>query len=208
MMKPMEIEKKSFEIITEELGDCCEQFRAEELEIVKRVIHTTADFEYADLICFSPRAVEKGVAALKKGCKVYADTKMIAAGINKNTCGKLHIDTVNYLSDEDVASAARLLGCTRSAFSIKKAVEEQSATVFAIGNAPTALAELIHLYEEGAARPELVIGVPVGFVGAAESKSLLMEKDIPYICIKGRKGGSTVAVAIMNALLYMIDNER
>lgn len=208
MMKPMEIEKKSFKIITEEMGLRSARFDARELEIVKRVIHTTADFEYADLLCFSPGAVEKGVAALKKGCRVYADTKMIAAGIHQSTCERLHIGLVNHLSDEEVVSSAKSLGCTRSALSIKKAVAEQSATVFAIGNAPTALRELVHLYEEGAIIPELVIGVPVGFVGAAESKELLMEKDIPYICVKGRKGGSTVAVAIMNALLYMIDNER
>ena len=208
ILRPMEIENKSFQIISEELGDRCFGFSENQLKIVKRVIHTTADFEYADLLSFSPLSVENALTTLKKGCCIYTDTKMILAGINKSTCSRLNIETINYISDADVKEEAKTQGCTRSAIAIRKSFKENQCQIYMIGNAPTALFELVAAYKNREIKPQLVIGVPVGFVGAKESKELLMQEDIPYIAVRGRKGGSTVAVAIINALLYILDDRR
>lgn len=198
---PGEIEKRSFEIIEEELG--------RELDpvlkpIIKRVIHTTADFSYADTLFFSENAVEKGLQALSEGVSIVTDTNMGKAGINKKKLaqygGKVHC----FMADEDVASAAMAQQTTRAAVSMDKAAAMQEDCIFAIGNAPTALIRLYELIQEGKIHPRLIIAVPVGFVNVVEAKELIMTAGVPVIVARGRKGGSNVAAAICNALLYQL----
>ena len=176
-VKPKEIETRSFEIITRELGDK-KLIPGTEL-IVKRCIHTSADFDYADNLCFSEGAVEKAIEAIKNGACIVTDTQMAKAGINK-----------------------KVLKCIDKAAALGKPV------IFAIGNAPTALVRLYELIQEKKISPYLIIGVPVGFVNVVQSKEMIMDTEVPYIVAKGRKGGSNIAACICNALLYMIDNER
>ena len=205
---PQAIEKRSFEIITEELGD--KTFPEETDSIVKRVIHTTADFEYADLIEFKNDAVAKGLDALTAGKKIYADTGMIKVAVNSRAMALQGVEIVNYVHDEDVRSEAAKRGVTRSTVAMEKALDDDDVRIFAIGNAPTALYRLIEYVKAGKAAPKLIIGAPIGFVGAAESKKALDELDalqVPYIRINGRKGGSAVAAAILNALLYQLGRE-
>lgn len=201
-MKPADIEKRSFAIITEELGG--RTFPEGVAEVVKRVIHTSADFDYADNLCFSPDAVEKGKAALAAGATVVTDTNMALAGISKGTLAKLGGKAVCLMADEDVAREAKERGVTRATVSMEHAAKLDGPLIFAIGNAPTALIRLHELMEEGAVSPALVIGVPVGFVNVVESKELFIGGETPYIIARGRKGGSNVAAAIVNALLYQI----
>ena len=205
---PQEIEKRSFEIITEELGD--KVFPEEVADIVKRIIHTTADFEYADLIEFKNDAVRKGVKALSEGKKIYADTSMIKVAVNKRAAALQGVEIVNYVHDEDVREEAKKRGVTRSTVAMEKALADGNVGIFAIGNAPTALYRLIEAIQAGKGKPDLIIGAPIGFVGAAESKKALDqldEYDIPYIRINGRKGGSPVVAAILNAMLYKLGRE-
>lgn len=203
-MKPMEIEKRSFEIITEILGDRILDPRYE--TVIKRVIHTTADFDYADNLQFSENAVNIGIEAIKEGACIITDTNMAKAGINKASLSKLGGEVYCFMADEDVSKEAKERGVTRAAVSMEKAVEvgREKPLIFAIGNAPTALLKIKELYEEGLISPRLVIGVPVGFVNVVESKESIMATDIPYIVSAGRKGGSNVAAAIVNAMLYQI----
>ena len=201
-MKPADIEKRSFAIITEELGG--RTFPEGVAEVVKRVIHTSADFDYADNLCFSPDAVEKAKAALEAGATIVSDTNMALAGISKPTLAKLGGKAVCLMADEDVAREARSRGATRATVSMEHAAKLDGPLIFAIGNAPTALIRLHELIGEGAVSPALVIGVPVGFVNVVESKELFLGGDTPYIIARGRKGGSNVAAAIVNALLYQI----
>lgn len=205
-IKPMEIEKRSFEIITEELGG--RRLDADKELIVKRCIHTSADFEYADSLCFSAGAVEKALDALKKGAYIVTDTQMARAGINKRALARLGGEALCFMSDEDVAQRARELGVTRAHVCMDKAAELGRPVIIAVGNAPTALVRLYELIQEGKLQPELIIGVPVGFVNVVQSKELIMETDVPYIVARGRKGGSNIAACIVNALLYMINNDR
>lgn len=205
-VKPKEIETRSFEIITEELGDK-KLIPGTEL-IVKRCIHTSADFEYADSLCFSEGVVEKAVDAIKRGACIVTDTQMAKAGINKKALAKYGGEVYCFMSDEDVAVKAKEQGSTRAAASMDKAAEMGKPLIFAIGNAPTALVRLYELIEEKKISPYLIIGVPVGFVNVVQSKELIMDTDAPYIVARGRKGGSNIAACICNALLYMIDNER
>lgn len=198
MNDPKGIEARSFEIIGLELGMNFSDDRVE--AIVKRVIHTTADFEYAKLLEFSPGAIDRGLEALKAGSSIYCDTKMIASGINKKSFSRFGGQQYNFVHDEEVQEEAKKRGVTRSTIAMEKALTNSDIKIFAIGNAPTALYTLLEKVEEGYPKPDLVIGVPVGFVGAAESKVELKKHDIPYILTSGRKGGSTVAVAIINAL--------
>lgn len=201
-MKPADIEKRSFAIITEELGG--RTFPDGVAEVVKRVIHTSADFDYADNLCFSPDAVEQAKAALEAGATIVTDTNMALAGISKPTLAKLGGKAVCLMADEDVAREAKERGVTRATVSMEHAAKLDGPLIFAIGNAPTALIRLHELIEEGAVSPALVIGVPVGFVNVVESKELFLGGDTPYIIARGRKGGSNVAAAIVNALLYQI----
>ena len=201
-MKPADIEKRSFAIITEELGG--RTFPEGVAEVVKRVIHTSADFDYADNLCFSPDAVEQAKAALEAGATIVTDTNMALAGISKPTLAKLGGRAVCLMADEAVAREAKERGVTRATVSMEHAAKLDGPLIFAIGNAPTALIRLHELMEEGAVSPALVIGVPVGFVNVVESKELFIGGETPYIIARGRKGGSNVAAAIVNALLYQI----
>jgi precorrin-8X/cobalt-precorrin-8 methylmutase len=201
-MKPMDIEKRSFEIITELLGD--RVLDPENELVIKRVIHTSADFDYADNLVFTPHAVQKGIEALKNGCHIVTDTQMAKAGINKTILGKLGGEVHCFMSDPDVAEEAKQRGVTRAVVSMERAAALQQPCIFAIGNAPTALFSLCDLMEQGKVDPALIIGVPVGFVNVVESKEKVMEMPVPSIVAKGRKGGSNVAAAICNALLYQI----
>jgi len=203
--KPMEIEKRSFEIISEELGDKVNNFTYEELQIVKRVIHTTADFEYADLIEFKNNPIENGKKALIEGNKIYCDTNMIANGLSKVSLKLYECEAYSLVADKEVSLLAKERGVTRSIIGMEKALEDKETGIFIIGNAPTALYKLLEYVKETGIKPKLVIAVPVGFVGAAESKEALNNFEFPYIRINGRKGGSTVAVAILHGILYGLD---
>lgn len=197
---PEEIEARSFQMIGEELGD--KYMDPLEEPVIKRVIHTTADFDYYDNLCFSKDAVQKGMDALKRGAVIVSDTQMVRAGINKPTLEALGGEALCFIADPDVAQIAKANGTTRSTASMDKAAKIDRPLIFAIGNAPTALVRLYELIKEERLRPELIIGVPVGFVNVVESKELIMELDVPYIVARGRKGGSNVAAAICNAMLY------
>lgn len=199
-VKPMDIEKRSFAIITEELGY---ELPEDKAPIIKRCIHTSADFDYAQNLMFSDDVVEKALKALKNGACIVTDTQMAKAGINKKALQKFGGEVYCFMSDEEVAEIARKNGTTRATASMDKAVALQKPLIFAIGNAPTALVRLYELIEDGKLQPELIIGVPVGFVNVVQSKELIMQADVPYIVAKGRKGGSNIAACICNALLYM-----
>lgn len=200
---PSEIEKKSFEIITEELGE--KQLIPGIEAIVKRCIHTSADFDYAENLVFSEHAVEKALEALKEGACIVTDTQMAKAGINKKKLSEYGGEVFCFMSDEDIARTAKENGTTRAQASMDKAAGLDKKLIFAIGNAPTALVRLYELIEEGNIKPELIIGVPVGFVNVVQSKELILTlKDVPYIVARGRKGGSNIAACICNALLYQL----
>ena len=203
---PMEIEKRSFEIITEELG--FRTFPAEEEPIVKRVIHTTADFDYADNLVFSHDAVACAKAAIARGACIVTDTQMARSGINKKVLAEFGGEVFCFMSDPDVAEAAKANHTTRATASMEKAASLGRPLIFAIGNAPTALVALYDMIQEGKLRPELIIGVPVGFVNVVASKEMILETDVPAIIARGRKGGSNVAAAICNAILYQMDPAR
>ena len=204
-LPPMEIEKESFRIITEELGD--RTLDPEQAPILKRVIHTTADFDYADNLYFSPNAVVLAKEAICGGATVVTDTQMALSGINKKALARFGGEVKCFMSDEDVAAAARAQGVTRARISMDKGAALGENVIFAVGNAPTALIRLRELID-GGYRPKLIIGVPVGFVNVVASKELIMETDVPCIVARGRKGGSNVAACIVNALLYDLDPSR
>ena len=204
-LSPAEIEKESFSIITAELGDRI--LDPEKAPIIKRVIHTTADFGYADTLYFSPDVISLANAALRSGATIVTDTRMAWSGINKSAAEKFGCKTICFMSEANVAAEAKERGVTRAYVSMEKAALLGENVIFAIGNAPTALIRLRMLIDEGY-RPRLIIGAPVGFVNVVASKELIMETDIPCIIARGRKGGSSVAAAIVNALLYAGIKER
>ena len=198
---PAKIEQRSMELIEKELTvPISEEYK----DIVKRVIHCTADFEYAETMTFSEEAVESALQALQNGCDIVTDTQMAAAGINKKAAAALGCSIHCYMSDADVAQTALKNGSTRAVASMDKAAALDKPTIFAIGNAPTALLRLRELIDAGALKPELIIGVPVGFVNILEAKEAILSADVPFIVAKGRKGGSNVAAAIVNALMYRL----
>ena len=202
-MKPMDIERRSFEIIARELGD--RKIDPENDLVVRRVIHTTADFDYCDNLVFSEHAVTRLREALAQGADVVTDTTMAQAGINKRALAKLGGGVHCFIADEDVAAEAKARGVTRSLVSMEKAARlTDKPLVFAIGNAPTALFSLCDLVNAGKLRPAVIIGVPVGFVNVVEAKEDVMRLPVPYIVARGRKGGSNVAAAIVNAALYQL----
>lgn len=203
---PREIEARSFEIITQELGDVPLIPGTE--PIVKRCIHTSADFDYAQNLCFSENVVEKALQAIRNGACIVTDTQMAKAGINKKSLARWGGEVFCFMSDEDVAQTAREQGTTRATASMDKAALMDRPLIFAIGNAPTALVRLYELIQDRKLRPELIIGVPVGFVNVVASKELIMQTDVPYIVARGRKGGSNIAACICNALLYLLQNNR
>lgn len=202
---PADIERRSMEIITAELGE--RTFPAEQLPILKRVIHTTADFDYADNLVFTPGAVAAGLAAIQAGCVIVTDTQMARAGINKKVLERFGGEALCFMSDPDVAAEAKARGVTRATVSMERAAGLTSPLILALGNAPTALVRACELMEEGALKPALVIGVPVGFVNVVESKELLRTMPGEHIVALGRKGGSNVAAAICNALLYTASHD-
>ncbi|MDD6328106.1 MAG: precorrin-8X methylmutase [Eubacteriales bacterium] len=202
IVKPTEIEARSFAIIKEELKDVItDQKKA---PIIMRAIHTTADFDYLENLCFSEGVVERLHKSILNGACIVTDTQMAKAGINKTELAKYGGEVFCFMSDEDVALLAKEKGCTRATVSMDKAATLNRPMIFAIGNAPTALVRLYELMEDGVLSPEGIIGVPVGFVNVVEAKELIMKADVPYIVARGRKGGSNVAAAICNALLYQL----
>ena len=201
-MKPMDIERRSFEIIARELGD--RKIDPEYDLLVRRVIHATADFDYCDSLAFSAHAMKKLTDALRVGADVVTDTTMAQAGINKRALESFGGRARCFIADADVAAEAKARGVTRSFVSMEKAARLDRPMVFAIGNAPTALMSICDLVRAGRLIPEIVIGVPVGFVNVVEAKEELMRLPVPYIVARGRKGGSAVAAAIVNAALYQL----
>ena len=198
---PADIEKTSFSIIARELAQKEISLPEELAPIIMRVIHTTADFEYAQTLKFSPNVVEIIKNAVLNGADIVTDTNMALAGINKKTLAKFGGEAHCFMADEDVAKQAKELNLTRASVSMKRAAQIQKPVLFAIGNAPTALVELCSLMQDGF-KPVAVIGVPVGFVNVVPAKEMIMASGVPYIVNEGRKGGSTVAAAICNAILY------
>ncbi len=203
---PMDIEKESFATITRELGD--RQPPEELAPIVKRVIHTTADFDYADTLYFSPGVVEQAKAAIRAGAHIVTDTTMALSGINKKAAARFGCKADCFIADADVAAEAKARGVTRALVSMEKAARLGEPVIFAIGNAPTALIRIRELMDAGELAPKLVIGVPVGFVNVVASKELIIASGAPCIVARGRKGGSNVAACIVNALLYQLDETR
>ena len=201
-MKPLDIERKSFSIIAQELGD--RKLDPEYDLLIRRVIHTTADFEYADSLCFSEHAVLRMKEAIEKGSDIITDTTMAMSGINKKLLAKFGGQARCFIADEDVAAEAKERGVTRSLVSMEKAARLNKPLIFAVGNAPTALFSICDLIRAGKLNPEMVIGVPVGFVNVVEAKEELMRTAPHYIVARGRKGGSNVAAAIVNSVLYQL----
>lgn len=202
---PAEIEKRSFEMITEELVERGIKLSGLQAPVIKRCIHTSADFDYAGNLAFSENAVQKGLEAIRGGASIVTDTQMGRSGINKSVLSKFGGQVCCFMSDRDVAEAAGRNGTTRAAASMDKACMLKERLIFAVGNAPTALIRLYELIQAGKLKPELIIGVPVGFVNVVQSKELILSlPDTPYIVARGRKGGSNIAACICNALLYML----
>lgn len=196
---PHEIERKSFEIISRELGE--KDGTGLKMDMIKRVIHTTADFEFAKLLEFKEGVENKILDAFLNGCTIVSDTNMIKAGISKKLAGALDIKLECFVNSEEVHKTAREKGITRSMAAVDLAAALPGRKVFVIGNAPTALYRIMELFQKNELVPDAVIGVPVGFVGAAESKEALWAMDIPSVITRGRKGGSTIGVAMVNAVL-------
>lgn len=202
MMRPAEIEKRSFEIIAQEMGTL--DIPEEQAAIIRRVIHTTADFDYLENLIFSPDAIQAAQQALRKGCTIVTDTNMTLAGINKAALRQLKVDAVCFMAEKSIAEEAKKRGVTRAMVSVERAATLEGEVLFAIGNAPTALIRLKELITERCLKPAALIGVPVGFVNVVEAKELFIGGETPHIIARGRKGGSNVAAAIVNALLYQI----
>lgn len=198
---PGQIERRSFEHIEAELPHPLDPALA---PVIKRVIHTTADFDYADTLCFSPGVMEKALAALRAGATIVTDTNMALAGINKKALGELGCQALCYMADPAVAEAAKAQGTTRAVAAVDKAADLPGPLIFAVGNAPTALVRLYERIQAGDLDPALIIGVPVGFVNVVPAKELILSTQVPHIVARGRKGGSNVAAAIVNALLYQL----
>lgn len=203
---PADIEKRSMEIIEEELGEI--QLPAAEKNIIKRVIHTSADFEYARTLRFSSDAVSKGLVAMRQGCTIVTDTNMAYMGISQRGLETLHSTKVCFMADADVARMAKTQGTTRAVACMDKACAIRGPLIIAVGNAPTALLRLDELIRAGKIHPDLIIGVPVGFVNVVYAKEIIMQSGVPYIVAKGRKGGSTIAAAICNALIYTLTRKK
>ena len=202
---PSEIEKRSFEIISEELDKMGISIPAEEEPITKRVIHTSADFDYASTMSYSKGAIARAKDLIKNGAHIVTDTNMALSGINKKRLAEYGGQVHCFMADEDVAKEAKERQVTRATVSMERAAGLNVPVIFAIGNAPTALICLHEMMEAGRFTPEFVIGVPVGFVNVVAAKELFLNSDVPYIINKGRKGGSNIAAAIVNAILYNID---
>ena len=206
-VRPEDIERRSFEIIQEELDSMGKALDPRYEHIVKRCIHTSADFEYADSLCFTPDVDSKISEAIRNGAYIVTDTKMAQSGINKKTIEYFGGQVLCFIGDPDVALEAKERGLTRSYISMERASKLDRPVIVAVGNAPTALSAIVKLHEAGGFDPVAVIGVPVGFVNVVEAKEMLMETDIPCIVARGRKGGSNIAACIINAIQYKIRRE-
>ena len=202
---PSEIEKRSFEIISEELSKMGISIPEEQEPITKRVIHTSADFDYASTMTYSDGAIARAKELIKNGAHIVTDTNMALSGINKKQLAEYGGQVHCFMADEDVAKEAKERQVTRATVSMERAAALDVPVIFAIGNAPTALIQLHEMMESGKFTPEFVIGVPVGFVNVVAAKELFLNSNVPFIINKGRKGGSNIAAAIVNAILYNID---
>jgi precorrin-8X/cobalt-precorrin-8 methylmutase len=200
-MKPEEIEKLSFQIIEQEIGT--RNVADDHWPIIRRMIHTSADFEYKEMVRIHPDAVKNGMEAIRSGKKIITDTNMARVGIRKKELDRFGASTECYMNDPMIHRNAKATGVTRAKVAVDMAIENMRGGIYVVGNAPTALMRLVELIKEQKAQPALVIGLPVGFVNAAESKAALMELDHPYISNIGRKGGSNVAASVVNALAIM-----
>ena len=206
-VKPEDIEKRSFEIIAKELAEKGITLPEEQDMITRRVIHTSADFEYAHTMTYSKDAVKIAKELIKNGADIVTDTNMGLSGVNKSVLAKFGGEAHCFMADPDVAKEAKERGVTRATVSMERAAAIEKPVIFAIGNAPTALIAIYELMQKSDWRPAFVIGVPVGFVNVEASKELFIDSDVPYIINRGRKGGSNVAAAICNALLYELRKE-
>ncbi len=200
-MKPQEIEDKSFEIIDEEAGT--HNFSKEEWPIVRRMIHTSADFDYMDSVKIHKDAIESGIKAIRNGCNIITDTNMAKSGIRKKDIRDNGGDVYCLIADDDIVAESKKSGSTRALICVEKSVDLMRDGIYVVGNAPTALIRLTEMIKSGDIKPALVIGLPVGFVNTAESKEMLMELDFPYITNVGRKGGSNIAASVVNALIIL-----
>ncbi|MCP4624518.1 MAG: precorrin-8X methylmutase [bacterium] len=204
-MKPEEIETASFAIIDREAGD--HDFDGPHWSIVRRMIHTTADFEFKEIVRFHPQAIAAGITAIRSGKMVITDTNMARVGIRSNGLAQFGGSVNCYINDPLIHEKAKSKGITRAEVAVDMAVSDMQDGIYVVGNAPTALLRLIELIGEGKAHPALIVGLPVGFVNAAESKAALMEMDYPYISNIGRKGGSNLAASVVNALTILAGSE-
>ena len=203
--KPMEIERRSMEIISPYLADL--KLTADEVKIYSRIIHAAGDVEYAPIIKIHPRAIQSAKAAILGGCNIFTDVEMVRTGINKRVLKKFGGEVFCKVADDEIKAISAREGITRSMAAIRNFGTELNGAIVAIGNAPTALYEVLRLVAEENISPAVIIGVPVGFVGAADSKAELIAQDkIPYISVTGTKGGSSIAVAAVNAILYIVSN--
>jgi precorrin-8X/cobalt-precorrin-8 methylmutase len=201
---PLAIERQSFATIDAEIGP--HSFDAQQWPVVRRIIHTTADFQFAETTSFTAGVIGRTLAALRDGAKIYCDTNMVLAGVNKARLAKFGCSIACHVADPQVAEEAKAAGITRSIVALRKGVAE-GAKIFLVGNAPTALFELLSLSDAGVVDPVLVVGVPVGFVGAVESKEALFASPLAHIVCRGRKGGSAIAAAILNQLLILAGDD-
>ena len=207
-LQPMEIEKRSFEILSQELEKRRIVLPADQEPITKRVIHTSADFEYVDTLKYSPGAVAKAKELIRNGADIVTDTNMALSGINKKLLAGFGGQVHCFMADETVAELAKERKTTRAAVSMEMAARIEKPVIFAVGNAPTALIQLYEMLQQERYRPAFIIGVPVGFVNVEAAKELIMETDVPYIVNKGRKGGSNIAAAICNSIIYTMADRR
>ncbi len=204
-MKPNDIESLSFKIIDEEAGT--HDFTADQWQIVRRMIHTTADFEYMKTVRFHPESVKTGIDAIRNGKTIVTDTNMARVGIRKGELQRFQVSANCLIDDPLVARAAKDKGTTRAKAAVDAAVDLMDGGIYVVGNAPTALLQIVEWVRDKKAQPALIVGLPVGFVNAAESKEELMKTDIPYISNVGRKGGSNVAASVINALAIMANRK-
>ena len=206
-VRPQDIEKRSFAIISKELEEKGIVLPKEQELVTKRAIHTSADFDYAKTMTYSDYAVEIAKRLIQNGADIVTDTNMALAGVNKKELAKYGGEAHCFMAEEEVAKIAKERGVTRATVSMEKAAQIEKPVIFAIGNAPTALIELYEMMQSGKYRPAFIIGVPVGFVNVEAAKDLILKTDVPYIINRGRKGGSNIAAAICNALLYELRDE-
>ena len=200
-MKPEDIERTSFAIIDQEAGS--HDFDKSQWSVVRRMIHTTADFEFKEIVRFHPQAIEAGITAIRSGKDIITDTNMARVGIRSNSLARFGGSVKCYMNDPQIHEKAKSNGTTRAKVAVDMAVDDMQGGIYVVGNAPTALLRLIELIEEGKAQPALIVGLPVGFVNAVESKTALMEKNYPYISNIGRKGGSNLAASVVNGLIIL-----